>query len=204
MRERPPLVYRQRSQHWINFAPEILVDESLLLRVQVFHVDDANAGPAQFRFQFFAPQPVDFANQSGDLVPDHLELLEWRPAIDADFGSARLDLLPQARHTHHKEFVDIRPEYRDKLDPLEQRIRRILRFFEHAPLKRKQAQVRIEVKLWRIQPHRRRAHPRRGSLGFGRCGGHRGMVVRGPSYYSKPLLLEIADVTIRVRGGAVR
>jgi len=56
-------------------------------------------------------------------VPDHFELFEWRPAIDADFGSARLDLLPQARYAHHEEFVDVRSEYRNKFDPLEQRIR---------------------------------------------------------------------------------
>jgi hypothetical protein len=34
--------------------------------------------------------------------------------------------------------------------------------------------MRIEVQLRSIQPHRRGAHRRRGSFGFGRCGGHGG------------------------------
>ncbi len=46
-------------------------------------------------------------------------------------GAVAEGLLAQAGHADHEELVQVRAEDREELDPLEQRVGRVLRFFEH-------------------------------------------------------------------------
>ena len=61
------------------------------------------------------------------------------------------NLFPQAGYANHKKLVQIRTEYPEKLDPLQQGIVGILSFFQHPFLEGQQAQLPIDKKVRIIQ-----------------------------------------------------
>ncbi len=109
------------------------------MRIQLVEFEDLNVGVAQLGHQLFAPEAIDLGNDACDFVADQLELLARRSAVHADLSGPGLNLLPEAGHANHEEFVDIRPENGHELHAFEQRRSAIFGLFQHAPLKREQA-----------------------------------------------------------------
>ncbi len=64
---------------------------------------------------------------------------------------ARGRALPQHRHAHLEEFVDVGAEDRQEQDALQHRIERVLRFLQHALLKLEQAQFPIAEQARLVQ-----------------------------------------------------
>jgi hypothetical protein len=65
--------------------------------------------------------------------------------VGAGFQAAALQLVEQARDPDHEELVEVRAEDREELDALQQRVGRILRFFQHALLEFQQAELAVDV-----------------------------------------------------------
>jgi hypothetical protein len=57
----------------------------------------------------------------------------------------RFDLLFETRDADHEELVEVGPVDRDELQPLEQRVALVERFFEHAVVDRDPRQLAIDV-----------------------------------------------------------
>ncbi len=72
-------------------------------------------------------------------------------AVGPDIQDSGVDLIDEPRHTHHEEFVHVGAEDGEKLHALEQWISFVLRFLQHAELKRKQAQFAVDIEHGRIQ-----------------------------------------------------
>ena len=108
--------------------------------------DDANARPAQLRLQFFAPQAVDLANESGDLVPDQSRVARAGDRPSMLISVVRVSICchrPATRTMKNSSIFD--PRIETNLTRSSSGFARILRLLEHAPLKREQAQMRIEI-----------------------------------------------------------
>src|SRR4051794_6451122 len=149
--KRPTLIYGQRCQNRINDTSEIVIDSSCLLRVELVQGEDLDAGLPERWHDVVPPERIDLGGEACHLMPDQLQLVAWRPAVQADLGCTGLNLLPEAGNTDHKELVDVRAQDGNEFDAFEQRARRILSFLKDAPLKRKKAEMRVEVGLRRIQ-----------------------------------------------------
>src|SRR6202022_4297608 len=65
-------------------------------------------------------------------------------SVRADFARLALDLLLNAGDANLEKFVQVRAENVEKLDPLDQRLGRVLRFFQNAPGEFKPAQLAID------------------------------------------------------------
>ncbi len=60
---------------------------------------------------------------------------------------AGLELLFQAGHADFEKLIEVGGEYREKLDALEQRRRRIVRLLEHPPVELQPTQLTIDIEL---------------------------------------------------------
>src|SRR5262249_27984175 len=69
-----------------------------------------------------------------------------------------VDLLLQPRHADLEELVQVRAENAQELEPLEQRVRRVARLFEHAMIELEPAELTIEIMLGRKRRRTRRSH----------------------------------------------
>ncbi len=65
---------------------------------------------------------------------DRVEGLGWTQAVRGDVARFTLDLLFDACDANLEKLVQIRADNREELDALDERLRRILRFLEDAPV----------------------------------------------------------------------
>src|SRR4051794_29046837 len=133
--ERPALIHGERCQHWIDHAPEVIVDRRHLLWVELVERKNLDPGVSKGGSDVVAPEFINLGSQTGHLVTNQLQLFARRSSIQADFGGASFDLLPQSRNPNHKELIHVRAQDGKELHTFEQWARLIFRFFEDAPLK---------------------------------------------------------------------
>ncbi|NII58843.1 hypothetical protein FHR74_002306 [Sphingomonas aerolata] len=88
-------------------------------------------------------QRVRFADDRGQLLPGGQAV-----------GRATIDVLRlltlQSGDTHHEELVEIGSRNREKSKPFEQRMRRIARLLDHAPIEREPGKLTVEKSVVRL------------------------------------------------------
>ena len=82
--------------------------------------------------------------QAADLQQQLVELLLGRAAVRALGGDAFADLAGEAGDADHEELVEIGCRDRQEADALEQRMARILRFLEHAPVELQPRELAVD------------------------------------------------------------
>ncbi len=91
-----------------------------------------------------APPLLLGSHQRRHPFADPLELLGRRAAVRRNLGDAGEHLPDQARDADHEEFVEIVGGDREEPQPLEQRMVRVRRFLQHAPVEFEPGQLAID------------------------------------------------------------
>ncbi len=110
---------------------EIILQPALFEIGELADIDDDDALLGQIGAQF-APALLLGADEIGDALADPDELIGRRQPVVRRRDQTRRDLVDQAGHPHHEEFVEIARRNRQEAQLLEQRMAAIARLLEHA------------------------------------------------------------------------
>ena len=103
----------------------------------------ANAVLGQRRHQFIFPEIVLSGDQLVHQSLDGIERFRRRHAVGANIAGLALDLLFDAGDANLEKLIEIIAEDGHEFDPLDQRLGRVLRFLQNAPVKFEPAQLAI-------------------------------------------------------------
>ena len=126
---------REWREHRENFFLEITLGPCRALGAQLRDFVKPDTVLGQGRHQFLVPEFVLRRDQLVRDALDRVECLRWRHPVWADIARFALDLLLDARNANLEELIKVRAEDRHELDALDQRLRRVLGFFENAAVK---------------------------------------------------------------------
>ena len=131
-RERVGRIDRERRQHGEELAVELLGEVAPLAPPQLVPAHDLQPVLAQGREQVVVEQPPLARHHRPHLGVDRRELLLGR-AVRArgELAHVARQLLLQSAHPLHEELVEVGVEDGDELQPLEQRVRRVLGLVQH-------------------------------------------------------------------------
>jgi hypothetical protein len=145
-RKRVRRVQRLRGEDREDLGEEMFLQPCLHIGAQRLGIDHLDAAFLEVAVQDM-PHPLLLAHQLVRFHRDRRELLRRGQAI----GGAQVhivELLPlEARHADHEELVQIVAADREEAQPFQQRMRRIARFLQHAPVERQPAQFAVEIAL---------------------------------------------------------
>ena len=146
---------------------EVLLQPVPLPSGQVGDIENDDSVGDQFGAQS-APPFLLGGDKRRHPLADVLELLGGSPTVVGDFNDPRENLTNESGHPNHEEFVKIVGRDRQKAEPLEQRMMRVRRLFQHPPIELQPRKLAVD------EPFRRRQQ-RRGlrfvQNQFGRHGG---------------------------------
>ena len=103
-----------------------------------------NAVLCQLGQQFVLPQCALRRHQSAHCFLNTIECLRRTQPVRPDLARLAFDLLFDPGHADLEKLIQIRAEDGKELDPLDERLGRILRFLEHATIELKPAQLAID------------------------------------------------------------
>ena len=135
--------------HGEQRAPEVLVEEAALVRVQVFGPQDPDAFGGEQRLDLVEEAPVLRADQLVDALRDRGQRFARREPIRSRRRLARSRVPLEPGHADHEELVQVRAEDGEELDALEQRHRGVLGFLEHPAIELEPGQLAVDVRAGR-------------------------------------------------------
>ena len=122
---------------------------SRAFRRQFRNFAHVNAVLCQLGQQFVLPQRALRRHQSAHCFLNTIECLRRTQPVRPDLARLAFDLLFDPSHADLEKLIQIRAEDGKELDPLDERLGRILRFLEHATIELKPAQLAVD-KIFRI------------------------------------------------------
>ena len=132
---------------------ELALEPLALGRPQLLGLDDVDAGRGHLGLQR-APAGLLVADEAGGEAVDLGQLLGRRQAVLARLRDAGGDLAVEAGHAHHVEFVEVGGRDRQEAQALEQRMARVVRLLQNAPIELQPGQLAI-VEAGRARGRRR-------------------------------------------------
>ncbi len=142
--ERVAGIDRQRGEHREDFLLEITARPGGAFGVQLRDVLDADALLGERGREFVAPERILRGHHLVHGALDGVEGIGGRHPIRADIAGFAFDLLLDAGDANLEKLIEIRADDGEELDPLEQRLRGILRFLEDAAVELEPAQLAID------------------------------------------------------------
>ncbi len=149
LRKRMTRVDRQRGEHRKNFLLKITPRPGRALRAQFTDVAKVDIVLAQERLDLFVPKRILLRHHLVHDALDGFENLGRAHPVRSDIARLARDLLLDAGDANLEKLVEIRAHDPEKLDPLEQRLGWILRFFKNAAIELEPAQLAID-EIFRI------------------------------------------------------
>ncbi len=146
VREGPALVEGQRREHRKNDFGIVAFADRQLLGIQLRIGHDVDALLAERGFELVLQAMVRGLHQAFRLAPDRDQLGADAHAVRAELRNSGVQLRVQAGHSHHEELVQIGADDGEEAYALQQRVRVIVRFLQHAPLKAQQSQLAVHIK----------------------------------------------------------
>jgi hypothetical protein len=143
-----PEVDGERGEHGKEGAPEVFLEEALLLFVGFLGAEEEDALRSQQWLHLLEKAAVLLVDQLMDARDHRGHRLRRRLAVRARILVAGVDPALQLGHPHHEELVEIRAEDGEKLHALEQRHGGILGLFEHPPIELQPRQFTIDERVW--------------------------------------------------------
>ena len=130
-RKRMRGIDRNRSEQRIHFA--LVIEQGMLpgCLVHLVPLEHADAIFVEGGTQIFGPATVLVAHEPVHVLDDEIERLLRRQAIEARLRVAVFNALQDAGYADFYEFIEIAGRDGQKLHALEQRVRLVLRLFEH-------------------------------------------------------------------------
>jgi hypothetical protein len=146
VRKGPPRVETQRCQNRKNRFREVPGDDPKLGVIQFRVVVNPDALFPQLR-QNRLQAMVRLFHQAHHLPADGHKLCPRAHAIEPGIHRARVHLRQQPGDANHKKLVEVGPQNRQELQPLQRRVLFVLRLLQHAPLKCQQRQLAVHVQF---------------------------------------------------------
>ena len=163
LRKRMTGIDRQRREHRKDFLLEVTPRPGGTFRVQLRDVVDADAVLRQERHQLIAPECVLRRDQLMHGALDGVEGVRRRQPVRADIARFAFDLLLDPGDADFEKLVEIRADDGEEFDPLDQRLRRVLRFFQDAAVELEPAQLAVDEIFRRGETRGRRRSAASGS-----------------------------------------
>jgi hypothetical protein len=135
----------QRGDHFKDKFIEVFIRHKTLPLGEGAVIQDLDAGFFERREQVIAQQLARLGHQLQGHFADFGQHPRRRGAIHRQLDYPRIHLFADAGYTHHEEFVQVRAEDGQELDPFQERVALILGFFQDAPVKLQQAQFTVNV-----------------------------------------------------------
>ena len=123
--------------------------------------DDLNPAPVEFGQNLFAQAAQVLRNEREEPRSYLLQLLDGPHAVGREFGDVLCERLLKARHAYHEELVQVLGEDGEELEAFENRLRRVERLFENAPVELYLAQLAVEEQACAVGARLRRPRARR-------------------------------------------
>ena len=137
----------QRSERREDVLGEVSARCRPLLRVERIGRDEVQSVPLQARENVGRPDPMLLFHHGVNVRADRRELLVRQEAVGSRLAHTPELLLLESRDAHHEEFVEIRGNDGQELEPLEDRQRDIRRLFEHPRVELEPRQLAVEEQL---------------------------------------------------------
>src|SRR6266536_962739 len=144
MRERMTGIHSQWREHWKNFLQKITVRPRRAFCRQLRDFAHVNPVLRQLRQQFIFPKRILRRNQVTHRFLDAIEYFRGAQPVRANVARLALNLLFDSGDANLEELVQIRTDDGEKLNPLDERLPLILRFFENAAVELEPAQLAID------------------------------------------------------------
>src|ERR1700730_18039052 len=122
-------VHRDRRKQQIEFLLAILFNEGAGGRIQFVEPENANPMFSKRGPELVIPAAILVIHELVRLAGKDIALLDEGKAIRSCFGVSIFNLLYQSSHAYLKKLIQIAGRDRKKLQPLEERVRFILRLF---------------------------------------------------------------------------
>src|SRR6266699_2119421 len=148
LRERMTGIDRQRRQQGKNFLLKIAPRPSSAFRAELTHLGDSDAVFGQLGKQLLVPECILRSDQFAHNALDAVESIGGAQPVWTEMARLAFDLLLDSSYPNLKEFIQVRAKNGKELNPLNERLRRILRFFEHATIEFQPAQLAIDEVAW--------------------------------------------------------
>ncbi len=142
--ERPAGIGGQRRQNREDFTLKVGAQFVALRLAQLLIAQDVDVGLGQLRVQLVAPDGVGLGEELRQRAMDVGQLLARQQPVGRGGCDAQPQLLLQARHAHHEEFVHIAVEDGQKFGPFQQRVFG-LRLVQYAAVEFDVAQFAVDV-----------------------------------------------------------
>jgi len=169
-RERMSRVDRERRQNGKDLFEEARLEPGEFLRRHFVRFENGKAVAAHFVAQRY-PLALLLAHEFVRHRVHEIELLGRRTSVLAQRRHARAHLAAKAGHADHEEFVEVRCRDRQEAKPLEQRVVRVLRLFQHAHVEGEPGRLPVDEAVGIVQMHRGRLRGGRNRLLVGRLDG---------------------------------
>ncbi len=166
----------ERGQKREDMGHEGAFQPVALLRRKIVRLGDDDVLPGEQPAQL-EPARLLPAHQLRGVPVDRRQLTLRRQPVLTRHGDTRLDLAFEAGNAHHVEFVEVLRRNRQETDALQQRVRVVVRFLEHAAIEREPGEFAVDEPVGRI------GRDRGLGLGFGERHKrlHRRDTARGPA-----------------------
>ena len=148
-RERMRRIDGQRRQDREDLVDEILLEPGTFGGRELGGGQHGDAGLAQLALQG-RPDALLLVHQDRGAVADRGQLLRRRQPVVAQQRRAIRQHVDEPRHTDHVEFVEVGRRNRQEAHPLEQRMARVRRFFQHARVEREPRKLTIDETAWTV------------------------------------------------------
>ena len=138
------------SDQRVDIVEVVVTNQLAVLVIELVVVGDVNILLRQ-GLEEPGYQLILFCLEFAHLDVTFLDLLRGQAAIDAVVENAGAHLQLEAAYPFHEEFIEVRADDADKLDPFEQRVAFIEGLEQNPAVEFQPGQFAIEIKLWRIQ-----------------------------------------------------
>ncbi len=139
-----PLVDRLRREHRVNLLLVELAELLPLGQGERAVLDDADAGFGEPRQNLLAQAARLLRDEREQPRADLSQLIDLPHAVGRELFRHDGRRLLQPRDADHEELVEILGEDGEELQAFEQRLRRVERLFEHAPVELDLAELAVE------------------------------------------------------------
>ena len=157
------LLFKSCGKGWLaSTASGVSIGKNLLLKIaprpggafrtQFADVVQADVILPQERLDLLVPERILLRHHLVRYALNGVENFRRAHPVGPDVARLALDLLLDAGDANLEEFIEIRAHDPEKFDPLEQRLGRVLRFFQDAAVELEPAQLAIDEISGRSDP----------------------------------------------------
>ena len=143
-RKRMRRINRERGEHRINVAQEIILDPCFFLLRHIGAIDQHQIPSRLNALRSARPLLLLIARKLRDGFADARKLFARREAIGTFCRDPGADLALEAGNAHHEKFVEVIGRNREKAQPLEQRMAFIGQLLQYAAVEVQPGQLPID------------------------------------------------------------